>query len=45
MKHLEQLGFVKDVDWVEYQIFAPEKINERFERLAEAIKKDTGIKL
>ena len=45
MKHLEQLGFVKDVDWVEYQIFAPEKINERFERLAEAIKKRYGYKI
>lgn len=45
MEHLEKLGFVKDVDWVEYQIFAPEKIDERYERLVEAIKKRYGYKM
>lgn len=39
MKHLEELGFVKDVDWVEYQIFAPDKLDARYERLTNAITK------
>ncbi len=36
-KFLEQLGFQKDVDWVEYQIFVPDKPNERIARLSKAV--------
>ncbi|MEG1772383.1 MAG: hypothetical protein RRY79_03325 [Clostridia bacterium] len=36
--HLTKLGFVKDVDWVEYKITLPESC-ERIERLAAAVMK------
>lgn len=45
MDHLNKLGFVKDVDWVEYQVFAPEAMSERLERLSQVITKDMVIKL
>lgn len=45
MHHLEKLGFVKDVDWVEYQVFAPEQMSERLIRLSELIKRRYGYKL
>jgi ribosomal protein S18 acetylase RimI-like enzyme len=37
-KHLEKLGFVKDADWVEFQIFMPAKLDERIERISEMVK-------
>ena len=31
--HLEKLGYVKDIDWVEYEIKVPERIPEKIERV------------
>lgn len=39
LTHLEKLGLVKDVDWVEYQIKVPEKLDERIEKLSDHILK------
>ena len=36
-KFLEELGFQKEADWVEYRIFVPDKPNERLERLSKAV--------
>jgi GNAT superfamily N-acetyltransferase len=33
-KHLEKLGFHKDVDWKEYQITMPDQIPDRYARMA-----------
>lgn len=44
-KHLEALGFVKDVDWVEYQIFMPKDMGENVNRLANVIAKRYGYKV
>lgn len=43
-KHLERMGFEKEVDWVEYEITVPDKIPEKVERLAEVIKKRLNIR-
>ena len=32
--HLEAMGFEKEVDWLEYKIFVPEKLPEKIERVA-----------
>jgi hypothetical protein len=44
-KHLERMGFEKEIDWVEYEITVPDKIPEKVERLAEVIKKRLNIRL
>ena len=36
-KHLLDLGYVKDVDFVEYRIFVPEVIPERYARMADIV--------
>lgn len=43
-KHLEQLGFVKDADWVEYQISIPENLDPRIDRISDVVKKRYGFK-
>ncbi len=38
-KHLEQLGFTKDVDWKEYLIDIPTELPDRFTRMADILAK------
>ena len=37
LEHLELLGLRKDVDWIENQIFVPESIDPRVERVAQHV--------
>lgn len=34
LTHMQRLGLVKDIDWTEYKIYVPDKVNERIERIA-----------
>ncbi len=43
-KLIENLGYVKDVDWVERKLRAPEVIDERFERLCSLIMRRYHLK-
>ncbi len=44
-EHLEALGFTKDIDWVEYQIKIPEKVDEKLNRLSEAVLRKYKVRL
>lgn len=45
-KHLERLGYIKDLDWREYKIFVPrEGIPEKHQRIGEIVKKKYGLKV
>ena len=43
--HLEQLGFIKDVDWTEKQIKWPTEVSEKIKRGAEIARKRYGYEL
>lgn len=45
IKHMENLGYVKDIDWVEYLIKMPEKPNERLKDLSNLVLKRYKLKL
>jgi GNAT superfamily N-acetyltransferase len=45
IKHLEKLGFVKDIDWVEYIIKMPEKDDNRLDELSKLVLKRYKLKL
>lgn len=45
IKHLEKLGYLKDVDWVEYLIKMPEESNERIKKLSKMVLKRFNLKL
>lgn len=32
--HMERLGLVKDIDWIEYKIYVPNEVNSKIERIA-----------
>lgn len=38
-RHLEELGYVKDTDWVEYEITVPQEPVEKLERLTDIVLK------
>ncbi|MDR0542100.1 MAG: hypothetical protein LBH19_07785 [Dysgonamonadaceae bacterium] len=44
-EHLAKLGYVKDVDWQEFQIQIPEAIPEKYRRVAEIALKRHGLKI
>lgn len=43
--HLEQLGFTKDVDWIEKVINWPDQVPEKLSKMTELIKKRYGYRL
>jgi ribosomal protein S18 acetylase RimI-like enzyme len=45
MQHIERLGYVKEVDWMEYRITVPEKPDEKIARIAELVSKKGGFRL
>ena len=34
LTHMERLGLIKDIDWIEYKIFVPNEVNPKIERIA-----------
>lgn len=45
VKHMERLGFVKDVDWIENLIKMPDKPNDKLSELSEVVLKRFNLKL
>lgn len=37
--HVERLGYIKDQDWMEYLIKIPDEVPDRYERVAEVVRK------
>ncbi|NLK28871.1 MAG: GNAT family N-acetyltransferase [Clostridiales bacterium] len=45
IKHLEKLGYMKDVDWIEYQIGMPKEENVKLKKISNAVMKRYHITL
>jgi ribosomal protein S18 acetylase RimI-like enzyme len=43
-KHLESLGYVKDADWLEFEVKIPTQIPEKAERVERIVKQKLGIR-
>lgn len=43
--HVEALGFRKDIDWLEFQVFTPKEIPEKVKRVTEILAKRSGVHL
>jgi ribosomal protein S18 acetylase RimI-like enzyme len=44
-QHLEKLGYRKDVDWFQFQIFTPKEIPEKVQHVTELLAKRSGVHL
>ncbi len=44
-KHLEAMGFQKEIDWLEYKVFVPEKLPEKIERVSRVAQERYGYRV
>ena len=44
-KLLENYGYKKEIDWVEYKLYAPEEVDERIERVSNRMMEKYGLRL
>lgn len=43
-REVERLGYVKDVDWVEYRVDVPAEVPEKFSRIADIVRKKYDLR-
>ncbi len=43
-RHMQRLGFVKDVDWVEFKVKVPEQVPEKMARISNIVKQRYELK-
>lgn len=43
MKHMEAMGFEKEIDWLEYKISIPETVPEKYPRVAAIVSEKYGL--
>lgn len=43
--HMERMGYVKDIDWVEYLLTAPEALPEKHARITRIVKEKFGLRV
>lgn len=44
-KHMERMGFKKEVDWVEYRMTVPDAVPDKYLRIAEIVKRKFNLKV
>jgi ribosomal protein S18 acetylase RimI-like enzyme len=44
-QHLEKQGYIKDVDWVEFEVKVPDQIPEKADRIARIVMQKAGVKV
>ena len=45
LTHMEKLRLVKDIDWIEFQIKVPEKLDERIQRISDRVLRMNDFKV
>lgn len=44
-RQMERMGFKKDADWVEYRMTVPDKVPDKYMRIAEIVQRKYGLKI
>ena len=44
-RHMDRLGVGKDVDWVEFRIDVPDSVPEKYQRIADLVKRRNNLKV
>lgn len=44
-QHMERMGFEKDADWVEYQIFIPDAVPDKHKRISDLIQRKYNLNI
>ena len=43
-RHMERMGFVKEVDWIEYRMTVPDKIPDKYARIADIVSRKFDLR-
>lgn len=43
--HMERMGYIKEVDWVEYRITVPDNVPEKHKRIADIVSRKYGLQI
>lgn len=43
-KQLERIGYIKDIDWLEFKIYIPKLIPERHQRMSDLVRRKYGLR-
>lgn len=43
--HMERMGYIKEVDWVEYRITVPDNVPEKHKRIADLVSRKYGLQI
>lgn len=41
--HMERMGYTKDADWVEFRVEVPERVPEKYQRIADMVSRRYGL--
>ena len=44
-RHMKRMGFVKEADWVEYRITVPDKVPDKYMRIADIVKRKFNLRV
>ena len=44
-RHMERMGYTKDADWIEFRVEVPDKVPEKYARIAEIVKKKYNLRV
>lgn len=42
--HMQRMGYVKDTDWIEFLLTVPEKVPEKYQRIADIVARKYGLR-
>lgn len=45
VRHMESYGLVKEADWIEYQIYPPQELPERFSRMDKIVRERSNVRV
>ncbi len=45
VKHIDDMGFQKDADWIEYKVYIPEELPDKFARVSKIIQARSNVHL
>ena len=44
-RHLEEMGYTKEIDWLEYKLYLPEEVPEKISKVSRIVKEKYGFKI
>ena len=45
MTHMERMGFVKDADWIEFRMTVPDKVPDKYQRIADIVARKYNLQV